>query len=179
MGNAEALAGARAAPAVEARYGGVVRDTDAERRMSDQARRLAHVVPRWSGDYQCRLLDSDWIDAVSLPGGHIYVTRALYARLYRDDLLAAVLAHEMAHLAAKDHFKRRPVGPSGALDKELAADLQAAELLDTAGIGRQALIELVVLIADTQPDGWVNARVVNLSPSTRLADNLDARAGRR
>ncbi len=177
--NAEALAGMRAVPAIEARYGGVLRDTDAERRMSHVARRLSRVATRPCGDQQFRLLDSDRIDAVSLPGGYIYVTRALYSRLSRDDLLAAVLAHEMAHLAAKDHFKRRPIAPNGVLDKELAADLHAARLLEAAGVDRTALIELVLLIADTQPEGWVDARVANLSPSTRLADNLAVRARRR
>lgn len=179
VGNAEALAGMRAAPAVEARYGGVTRDPHAERRMSRIARRLVQAAPYRRGSYQCRLLDSEQIDAVSLPGGYIYVTRALYRYLDRNDLLSAALAHEMAHLAAKDHFKKRPSNARGALEKELAADLRAAHTLDSAGIGRTALIELVLLIADTQPEGWAEARIGNLSSAILVADNVGALSNQR
>ncbi len=179
MRNTEALAGMQAASVVEARYGGVENDTGAERRMSRIARRLVGTEPHRGCRYQCRLLDSDRIDAISLPGGYIYVTRALYRRLSRDELLSAAIAHEMAHLKARDHFKPRPVSSGDALRKELAADRRAATTLDAAGVGRDALIELVILIADTQPDGWVEARIANLSPPIRLADNVGARPSRK
>lgn len=124
---------------------------------------LAQAVPQLRGEYQYTVLDSDQLDALSLPGGRIYVTRALYDRLGRDDLVAAMLAHEMAHLAAKDHFKPRPRNPDQALGKELSADAFAADLLEAAGLGRAALLDLITVIEDTLPDGWVQARTANIS----------------
>lgn len=79
----EALAGLRAAPAVEARFGGVVRDADAERRMERVGRRIGQGAPEPWGGYRYRLLDSDRVNAVSLPGGRIYITRALYAPTFQ------------------------------------------------------------------------------------------------
>lgn len=174
--NTEALAGARAAPAVEDHYGGVVRNGKAESRMARLGWRLTQAVPQLRSDYQYRLLDSDRPNAVSLPGGRIYITRALYEQLSCDDLIAAVLAHEMAHLVARDHFKPRPSNPDRALDKELSADSYAAELLDAAGLRPTALVDLVVLIGDTQPSGWVEARTANVLDVSGNPDNLVASA---
>ncbi len=170
-GDVEALAGARAAPAVEARYGGVVRNANAERRIAHVGQRLTQALPELHGDYQYRLLDSDQRNAVSLPGGRIYITRALYARLDSDELIAATLAHEMAHILAKDHFKPRPHNPDHALRKELSTDKLAAVILNAASLRRSALLDLIVLIEDTLPDDWGQARTANLAHTARDSDN--------
>ncbi len=170
-GRTEALAGARAAPAVEAQFGGVVSNGAAESRMLRIGRRITRSVPELRGPYRYLVLDSDRVDAVSLPGGRIYVTRALYERLSRDDLLAAALAHEMAHLQAKDHFKPRPASPHGALDKELSADRFAARWLDAAGFPSEAMTDLNRLVADAQPAGWARVRIAHLTRPSMPADN--------
>ena len=162
-GEAEALAGARAAPLVEARFRGLISDPVAEQRMVRIARRLARGRPQLQGSYQCRLLASDQMNAVSLPGGRIYITRGLYRRLATDSLVAAVLAHEMAHLASKDSLKPRCRDLEESLNRELSADTRGAGYLEAAGFRPAALVELVYLIKDGQPAGWVAARLANLS----------------
>ena len=92
-------------------------------------------------DCQYRLLQADCRNAVSLPGGYIYITQGLYRELVSDDLLAATLAHELAHLAAKDHFKQLPGGHDQALKKEQSADAKAAKMLDAAGSGAAVLAQ--------------------------------------
>ncbi|MHC4698230.1 MAG: M48 family metallopeptidase, partial [Planctomycetota bacterium] len=124
--------------------------------------RLAIGVPDLRGEYRFRLLGSDRVNAISLPGGYIYITRGLYGKLSSDDLMAAALAHEMAHLASKDHFKARPGEPHRALEKELSADTRAARYLDAAGMSPAALANLVLLIKDAQPPGWAEVRTANL-----------------
>ncbi len=166
-GNTESLAGARAALAVEARYGGVVRDAEAEGRMQRVGQRLARAIPEAEASYQYRVLDTDWVNAISLPGGYIYVTRGLQTYLSSDELLAAVLAHEMAHLASKDHFKPRLSNPNRVLNRESAADRLAAEYLDAAGLRPAALIDVIQLISDALPDGWDRVRTVRLAASLR------------
>ncbi len=52
--------------------------------------------------------DSDVPNAFATLGGHVVVTRGLYARLPSENALAMVLAHELAHLRERD-----PIGAVG------------------------------------------------------------------
>lgn len=171
-GTVEALASAQAAPAVEARFGGVVRDTSVERRMKLVGYRLTKRLSKLRNNYQYRLLDSDRLNAVSLPAGYVYITRGLYERLSSNDLLAATLAHEIAHIVRRDHFKPVPRGSDQALDKELSADSYAAKLLDEAGYNTSALIKLILLVKEAQPDGWAETRAASLMHQLSDSSNL-------
>lgn len=55
--------------------------------------------------YRVRILDHCQVNALALPGGHIYVFRGLIAHAASVDELAAVTAHEMGHMEDKD-FQR-------------------------------------------------------------------------
>ena len=48
--------------------------------------------------YHVAILDTDEINAFATPGGHIFVTRGLIACASGEDALAAVIAHEVAHI---------------------------------------------------------------------------------
>jgi predicted Zn-dependent protease len=48
--------------------------------------------------YHVLILDSDEIGAFATPGGHIFLTRALVTCADSEDALAAVIAHEIAHI---------------------------------------------------------------------------------
>jgi predicted Zn-dependent protease len=48
--------------------------------------------------YHAIVLDSQEINAFSTPGGHVFITRGLLACANSEDALAAVLAHELAHI---------------------------------------------------------------------------------
>lgn len=48
--------------------------------------------------YSIAILDTDEINAFATPGGHIFVTRGLIACASNEDALAAVIAHEVAHI---------------------------------------------------------------------------------
>ena len=157
--SAEALAGARAAPAVEARYGGVLRDASAEARLETIGRRLTTGTSETCDDYQYRLLRADRPNAVSLPGGRIYLSRGLYDRLTSDAEIAAVLAHEIAHLVAKDHFKPRCATAEDALDREMSADAHAVAFLRSAGVDPSGLLAAIQLVADVQPTAWSDTRI--------------------
>jgi beta-barrel assembly-enhancing protease len=57
-----------------------------------------------------KIIDSSQFDAFSLPGGFLYVTTGLLRGLDSEGELAAALAHEIAHLAARhsaSHVTRR------------------------------------------------------------------------
>lgn len=52
-------------------------------------------------DYRFFVLNQPEVNAFALPNGHIYVTRGLLAYLASEAELAAVLAHEAAHVEAR------------------------------------------------------------------------------
>jgi predicted Zn-dependent protease len=52
--------------------------------------------------YHFAVLDTDEINAFACPGGIIFVTRGLIKTCKNEDQLAAVLAHEVGHVAHKD-----------------------------------------------------------------------------
>ncbi len=63
---------------------------------------IARVLPyteRPATEYQAKILEDGGINAFSLPGGYIYITKPLLAAIESEDELAAVIAHEMAHVS--------------------------------------------------------------------------------
>ena len=52
--------------------------------------------------YHFILLDSDEVNAFACPGAFVFVTRGMLRRLAGEDMLAAVLAHEIAHVQNRD-----------------------------------------------------------------------------
>jgi beta-barrel assembly-enhancing protease len=63
--------------------------------------RIAQVSERPDVPYRFYVINSAVINAFALPGGHIYVTRGLLERTENVAELSGVLAHEVAHVAAR------------------------------------------------------------------------------
>ncbi len=68
-------------------------------------RNLARQVERKDVNWRFAILDTPSINAMAFPGGIVVVTRGLYARLGSEDELAAVLAHEIAHVNRRHQWK--------------------------------------------------------------------------
>src|SRR4026209_1971954 len=79
----------------------LMRDGSVEAYVNAIVRRLAARVPGPRFPYQARVVDATEINAFSLPGGYIYVNRGLIQAVRSEDELAAVIAHEMAHVAER------------------------------------------------------------------------------
>ncbi len=180
VSEAEALAGARAAPGLELRHGGIVAMPGAVLRMNRVGDQLACAGGESLGEFKFAVLASRSPNAFSLPGGLIYITRGLYDRIEDDQTLAAVLAHEMAHIEAKDSLKPRCRNKAEALEREIAADLRGCEVLVKAGYEAADLVALVKQLDDEMPSGWSDARCERLCAShpaaaggsLRLCDKL-------
>jgi len=56
--------------------------------------------------YHFAVLDTPVVNAFAAPGGFIYVTRGILALMGSEAELAAVLGHEMGHVAARHSMKR-------------------------------------------------------------------------
>jgi len=63
--------------------------------------RLTPHTERPAMQYQVKLVADPGINAFSLPGGFIYVTKGLMDAVESEDELAAVIGHEMAHVCLK------------------------------------------------------------------------------
>ena len=46
------------------------------------------------------------MNAVSLPGGFVYINKGLIEKVANDDELAGVIAHEVGHIVARHSIKK-------------------------------------------------------------------------
>jgi predicted Zn-dependent protease len=63
---------------------------------------LASDRPLTYGGYHLAVLDAEEENALSCPGGMIFITRGMLKKARNEDELAAILAHEIAHVNHKD-----------------------------------------------------------------------------
>jgi predicted Zn-dependent protease len=73
--------------------------TDA--RITRIGRRLAPTAPGTRFPYEFRVINDPSINAFALPGGFIYVNRGALNAARSEDEVAAILAHEIAHVALR------------------------------------------------------------------------------
>lgn len=95
-------------PAVAGRVLGVAPlwdDEDAQRRVNLVGRWVASQTSRPGLPWTFGVIDDGEINAFAAPGGYVLLTRGLYGLLADDAELAAVIAHELAHVVQRDHFE--------------------------------------------------------------------------
>jgi len=107
----EIALGREAAPQFEQEFGGKVPDAELQSYVARVGRKLANASDR-SMPYEFALLASEVPNAFALPGGQVYVTAGLMARMTNERQLAAVLGHEVGHVAALHnvHNIQRQIG---------------------------------------------------------------------
>jgi len=94
------------------------------------------------------VLDSPVVNAFALPGGYVYVTRGLLALAEDEAEVAAVLAHEIGHVAARHAAERQ----QAALGAQLGA--AAATILGAVLLGDKAA-DLVAQLAGLGASAWL------------------------
>lgn len=102
----DAVIGRREHPRIIAAYGGVYSDRPAEIMVARIVGRLLAAADQPNAQFQVTILDSSEVNAFALPGGYIYVTRGILALASDTSELAAVLAHEIAHVTLR-HARAR------------------------------------------------------------------------
>jgi predicted Zn-dependent protease len=55
--------------------------------------------------YFVMILDSNEFNAFATPGGHIFITRKMVQAALSEDMLAAIIAHELAHIVLRHGIK--------------------------------------------------------------------------
>jgi beta-barrel assembly-enhancing protease len=80
---------------------------------NDEQQKYINKVGRWitlnserpNLPWRFGLLDTDGINAFAAPGGYIFITKGLYQLFNDESELAAVLAHEIAHVLHQHHIQ--------------------------------------------------------------------------
>jgi predicted Zn-dependent protease len=122
----EVRIGQQVSEEVEQRYRVDATSEDAARIKRIGERLLPHTDARPGVPYSFKVLDSKEVNAVSLPGGPLYVFRGLLDLMGDDDdALAAVIGHELGHTNGR-HIARQ-------FTKQLQASILLAVLLSGQG----------------------------------------------
>lgn len=82
----------------------LVAQPELQRYINALGRWLALHSERRDLAWQFGVLESENLNAFATPGGFIFVTRGLLARMRSESELAGVLAHEIAHVVKKHHL---------------------------------------------------------------------------
>lgn len=99
----EIAIGEEALPQLTEEYGGAITDPSLNQYVTGVA---MSMVQHTEGDYRTlpwkfTLLNSDVINAFALPGGKVFISRALAEKFTSEAQLAGVLGHEIGHVTAE------------------------------------------------------------------------------
>ncbi|NTV49787.1 MAG: M48 family metalloprotease [Geobacteraceae bacterium] len=87
------------------RFGNPVKNETLQQYVNKVGNAVSVNSKRATIPYQFAILDSPVQNAFAVPGGVIFVSRALFSILSDESELAAVLAHEVGHVSAKHALK--------------------------------------------------------------------------
>ena len=100
----EAQIGQQQAPQMAQQFGGLDPDAASQKVVSDVGEGLQARSDAAKSPYRIKyylLADNKTINAFALPGGPVFITRALFDKLQSRGQLAGVLGHETGHVAAR------------------------------------------------------------------------------
>jgi beta-barrel assembly-enhancing protease len=100
----EIAMGLQAAPEMADQFGGLDPNQSDQGRVEQIGLRIVQDSPAHTTPYQYAyhlLADTKTVNAFALPGGQVFITRALYDQLKTDGELAGVLGHETGHVVAR------------------------------------------------------------------------------
>jgi hypothetical protein len=84
---------------------GVVHDPILDAWVLHVGSQLTAVAPRHDLNYHFTILDTAEVNAFTLPGGYVFVTRGLLDSLVSQDELACVMGHEVGHVTHRDPIR--------------------------------------------------------------------------
>ncbi len=139
--NPQSIIGAREHPKILASNGGVYANAG----LSATVEEIAASLIKYSDDaerYRITILNTPSVNAFALPGGYLYVTRGLLALATSSAEVAAVLAHEMAHVSANHGIQR-----SQKFEEAKLADRVVLDVLTNDRVSKVALAASQIKLA--------------------------------
>ena len=131
-------------------FGGEYHFAAAELYLNGILARLAQTGEEPSQAYRVTILNTPVVNAFALPSGNLYVTRGLLALANDSAEIAAVMAHEIAHVSARHANQRAELERNAAVISKAAAliqsrqkgeEVQASGRLSLASFSRQQELE--------------------------------------
>lgn len=136
----EIALGLQAAPEMIRQYGGLHPDQDAQALVDRVGNRVVEQSDAgqtgWQYDFHL-LADPRTVNAFALPGGQIFITAALLARLETEGQLAGVLGHEVGHVVARHSAQRMA-------KEQLTQGITGAVLVASGGGGGEAQLAQMI-----------------------------------
>jgi len=156
-GDRVASLAARQHPKILQTYGGEYSDPKLERMLARVVGKLTLDPDNPEQTYRITILDSPNVNAFALPGGFLYVTRGLLALANDSAEVAAVLAHEMAHVTSNHGLERQRLEAQAKI-----ADRVVTEVLSTDPSARAALVRGKLQLAQFSRNQELEADVVGI-----------------
>ncbi len=123
-------------------FGGEYSAPAAKRYLDDVLLRLAGASTSPADPYRVTLLDSPIVNAFALPSGDIFITRGLLALANDGAEVAAVMAHEIAHVTARHAAQRAELERRALLFKRVST-----QVLDKPKEGEEEAARMQLTIA--------------------------------
>lgn len=157
--------GAREHPNILQRYGGEYANPALRAYVAEVGARLVRTITSTPFEFSFTLLDAADAYAFAMPGGYVYVTRQMLAFANSEAELAAVLAHEIAHVISRharerqllqDELRGAPVAENVEAmhrftrDQEFEADTISIRMLAEAGYDPMAQARFLATIGEQQ-----------------------------
>jgi beta-barrel assembly-enhancing protease len=142
---------------------------------------IADAVGKLPFPYRFHLIRSNSVNAFAIPGGHVFVTTAMLAELRSEAELAAIIGHEVSHIALRHcignlqyelfvqriagddiaaivHILRRLVAATYDVGQETDADLNGVLLASKAGYDPGAELEVLAILLRIEGGDHVPSR---------------------
>ncbi len=128
--------GRKYAPYIEKELGGRIRDENLQNYINQIGQRIARVCHRPDLAYYFAAVEEEGANAFAVPGGYVYITRGLLKELKSESQLAAILAHEVGHVVARDTMvaMSRQIGATALLAAAAVSDAPSDVVHATAFI---------------------------------------------
>jgi len=115
--------GAKEHPKLVASYGGAYKSEKLERLLAPIAGALVTHSATPDQTFSITVLNSPSVNAFALPGGFLYITRGLLILANDESEIAAVLAHEMAHVSSNHGIERRKQANANTIAERVVSDV--------------------------------------------------------
>jgi predicted Zn-dependent protease len=144
-------------------------DTEPTEYLNLLGRTLAYASdrPETFGGYHFLILDSQEINAFAAPGGLIFISRGLLACADSEDTVAAILAHEIAHVVEQH-------GLQAIKKSRVTSALTSVAIATAQTAGSDELAKLTTVFEDSIDD--ITATLVNSGYSRTFEKEADLMA---